>query len=140
MNDIKQSPSQLINLPYYFLCLLLTPFIIGIFMFIHRYLITKYDTFYISLAEQRIILSKGVFSKVTNDIELYRIKDITLIEPFWLRLVGLSNIKIISSDATMPEVTLKAVKNGNNLVNTLRTLVELRRDEKNVLETDMISK
>ena len=112
MNDVK-SPSQIINLPYYLLCLLLTPFLIGIFMFIHRYLITKYDTFYISLAEQRIILSKGVFNKVTNDIELYRIKDITLIEPFWLRIIGLSNIKIISSDATMPEVTLKAVKNGN---------------------------
>ena len=137
---MKQSPSQLINLPYYLLCLLLAPLIIGIFMFIRRYLITKYDTFYISEQEQRIILSKGVFSKITNDIELYRIKDITLIEPFWLRIVGLSNIKIISSDSTIPEVTLRGVRNGSEFVYNLRNLVEKRRDEKNVLETDMISK
>ncbi len=37
-----------------------------------------------------------------NELELYRVKDIVLNEPFLLRLVGLSNIVLVTSDRSTP--------------------------------------
>ncbi len=81
-------------------------------------------------------MSSGVFSRITEQCELYRIKDITVGEPFLLRLVGLSNIKLITSDKGQPEQVLLAVKNGRGLSDIIRRLVEHRRDVKGVTEID----
>ena len=42
-----------------------------------------------TLTNQRLKIRSGVFSRKTNELELYRVKDTTLDEPFILRLVSL---------------------------------------------------
>ena len=131
----KGSPSQLSNIPFYFVCLLLSPFLVGILMFLIRFLKTKFTK--IEITEERIIEQTGILSRKTDEAELYRVKDIRLDEPFYLRIFGLSNILIVTSDKTSPIISLLGIKDGNKLRKELRDLVELRRDKKGVRERDL---
>src|SRR5687768_10093481 len=38
------------------------------------------------ITSQRIRLQRGIFTKRTDELELYRVKDTTLVEPFLLRM------------------------------------------------------
>ena len=103
-------------------------------MALWRYLTIR--TRSIRVTNQRIIDEQGVLSKTTEELELFRVKDITLHQPFWLRLVGLSSIHLQTSDRSNPLYILPGIKNGKELREELRTIVETRRTEKGVVERD----
>jgi len=129
------TPSQWTNFNYYVLFTFLIPaFGIGLLLILWQYLVVK--TWKIKITSQRIIEQKGVLSKTTDELELFRVKDIRLNQPFWLRLVGLSNIVLVTSDRTSSNYTIPAIKNGVKLREEIRTAIEQRRDEKGVRETD----
>ena len=88
------------------------------------------------ITSERIKVSSGIFSKKTNAMELYRVKDYTMEAPFFYRLFHLGNIYITTSDHTTPHITLPAVPNAQKLMDDIRTHVELRRDLKKVREVD----
>jgi uncharacterized membrane protein YdbT with pleckstrin-like domain len=131
---VKGSPCQITNFWYYILCLPLAFVGIGFIMFLVRFLKTKFTKY--EITEERITETTGVFSRNTDETELYRVKDIRLEEPFFLRMFGLSTILLVTSDKTSPFITLSGVKNGNNLRKILRDAVEVRRELKGVRERD----
>ena len=129
------NPSQWTGFSYYLICIpIIGLFGLGLLMGLWRYLTIK--TWKFRITNERIIDEKGVLSKVTNELELFRIKDITFHQPFWLRLVGLSNIHLITSDRSNPLFIIPGVRNGKELREELRTLIEKRRTEKGVVERD----
>ncbi len=131
----KGNPSQIPNIGYYLLCIILAPLLgLGVIMFLVRYLETKYTKF--EITNERIIQQNGVLSRRTNETELYRVKDIILDEPFFLRIFGLSNVLIVTSDRTSPLILVNAIENGGIIRRELREAVELRRDKKGVREMD----
>ena len=131
----KGSPSQVTNFGFYILCVILFPvFGLGLIMFLFRFLKTKFTKF--EITDERIIEQTGVLSRKTDETELYRVKDIRLEEPFFLRMFGLSTILLVTSDKTSPIIKLQGVINGNDLRKELRTVVEIRRDKKGVKERD----
>ncbi len=97
-----------------------------------------FDTRFINytLTSERLIIKKGILTRTTDEIELYRIKDIRLIEPFLQRLVGLSVIQITSSDRSNPNLSLAGIKKGDALRNMMRNEVERLRTTKKVREID----
>ena len=131
----KGSPSHWTSVLYYIMCVPLI-FVggIGVVMGIWRYLTIR--TWEISITSQRMIEEKGVLSKTTNELELFRVKDITLDQPIVLRLVGLSNIILHTSDKTTPIVTIPGVPDGKRLREEMRNIIDKRRDEKGVRERD----
>ena len=94
-------------------------------------------TMRIDVTTERITTTVGIFSRHKWDIELYRVKDTTLHEPFLLRLVRRANIQIISSDRSTPAVTLRALPNAEWLPQQLRNNVERLRLKRGVREMDM---
>jgi uncharacterized membrane protein YdbT with pleckstrin-like domain len=130
----KGSPSQATNFGYYIICAILSPLGIGVLMFIFRFLKTKFTKY--EITNERIIEQTGVLSRKTDETELYRVKDIRLEEPFFLRMFGLSTILLVTSDKSSPIISLDGVKNGINLRKELRAAVEARRDKKGVKERD----
>lgn len=90
----------------------------------------------IKITNQRLIEENGIFSKTTNELELFRVKDIIFEQPFLMRLVGLSTIILITSDKTSPRVSLVGIKGGKNLKEDLRKIVEIERERKKVYERD----
>jgi len=130
----KGSPSQWTNFPFYCLCTLLAIVGVGIFMAIWKYVKTKCNKF--EVTDQRILLHQGVFSKTVDELELYRVKDLRLHQPFWLRVVGLSSISLDTTDHSDPEVWINGISNGVELKEQLRVAIDIRRDIKGVREID----
>lgn len=89
------------------------------------------------ITTERIFFTTGIFSKKTETLELYRVKDMDVVEPFSLRLFKLGNIEIDSSDESSPIFHLRAIPDPKNLMDKIRTNVEKRRDIKGVRGFDI---
>lgn len=130
----KGSPSQIINFKIFILCGLFFWLVVPIIFAIVRWLRVKCNTF--EITTERIRISEGVFSKKTEEVELYRVKDATIVEPFGLRLFSLGNIVLTTSDKSHPTVVIPAVPNVRSLREEMRTHIERLRQAKGVREVD----
>jgi uncharacterized membrane protein YdbT with pleckstrin-like domain len=93
-------------------------------------------TVHYEVTSERIRTITGIFSKRTTIMELYRVKDYLLEEPFFFRIFKLGNIVLLTSDASSPRIELSAVPRARWLLDELRTAVEARRDLKRVRAID----
>lgn len=99
------------------------------YMFV-KWLVVKNHKY--KVTSERIFYTTGIFSKKTEALELYRVRDVDMYEPFWQRLFKLGNVSLTTSDKTTPNFILKAVPGPAELMNNIRKNVELRRDIKKV--------
>ena len=129
------NPSQKLHTLFYIVCALSFWLIIPIFLAIWKYMTVS--NWNITITNQRIIEKKGVLSKTTHEIELYRIKDIILEEPFFLRIAGLSNIFLLTSTNKSGGIRIPGWENGEKLRETLRNEIEIQRDIKGVRVRDL---
>lgn len=88
------------------------------------------------MTPSRFSESSGVFSRKTDVLELYRVKDVTFAQPFTLRMFGLGNIIMETSDRSTPIVVIFAVKNGQKIVDMICHYVDKARVLKGVREVD----
>jgi uncharacterized membrane protein YdbT with pleckstrin-like domain len=93
---------------------------------------TKYE-----LTTQRLRTRTGVFNKRLDELELYRVRDYKLEQPWFLRLFSLSNIVLQTSDKSTPQVVLRAIPRGDFLREQMRTYVEEARMRRGVREIDL---
>ncbi len=109
--------------------------IIGIPVALWQHLVLKNTR--IILTTQRLKISSGIFNKVTEEIELYRIKDWTYRQPFFQRIMGFGEVMVVSSDRTAPELTYSWLKDAGSFAEKLRHTVEIVRDSKRVRAFEM---
>ena len=62
------------------------------------------------LSEDRLFLSVGFLNIKDEEILLYRIRDIATKRNLWQRIFGVGTVTVVSSDKTMPTLTLQNVK------------------------------
>ena len=127
----RGTSSQWRNFGVYLLCGLFCWLIVPIFFALARYLQTKCKIF--ELTTQRLKITSGVFTKTTDTLELYRVKDIETRQPFLSRLVGVENVQLNTSDTSSPFVC--AVERWTR--DKLRNQVEIIRQQKRVREIDI---
>ena len=109
--------------------------VVPIFMALVRYLQTKCKIY--ELTTERLKTTEGVFSKVTDTLELYRVKDLETRQPFLYRFVGLENIRVNTSDLSTPVVAIEAIPRAVALGDKIRNHVEAIRAQKGVREIDV---
>ena len=131
----RGTSSQWKNFGVYLLCGLFCWLIVPIFFALVYYLQTRCKVF--ELTTQRLKITSGVFTKVTETLELYRVKDIETRQPFFSRLVGIENVQMNTSDASSPFVLIEAVPASVGLADKLRNQVEIIRQQKRVREIDI---
>jgi len=131
----RGSSSQWKNFGVFILCGLFCWLIVPIFIALARYLQTKCKIY--ELTNERLKITEGVFSKVTDTLELYRVKDLETRQPFFYRLVGLENIQVNTSDLSTPFVFMEAIPTTVGLGDKLRNQVEIIRQQKRVREIDI---
>ena len=85
----------------------------------------------------RSLHRRGVLTKRTQELELYRANDTSLIEPFPLRLLGLGIIEVETMEQGNFSVRIGALANANELREHLRTHIERCRDRKRVRMLEM---
>lgn len=94
---------------------------------------TKY-----SLSEDRLMIDKGFFTTVTDEVRLYRINDLSLSRNLLQKMGNMGTIKVSSYDKTMGDFEIKNIKNPQNVKEQLSTLVEEERNRKRVYAREML--
>ena len=149
----KGSPSQWTNFGVYFFCVLIAVLIVAAFFLtaagplvlvvlivplgyiMVRWLETRSNVY--EITTERIRLTTGVFSRRSNELELYRVRDYTVDEPFWLRLIGRGNVIIESADRTSPQFVIHAVPGAAALKDQIRTHTERMRQLRGVRDFEI---
>ena len=131
----RGTSSQWKNFGAYFLCGLFCWLVVPIFFALVYFLKTRCKVF--ELTTQRFKITSGVFTKTTETLELYRVKDIETRQPFFSRLVGIENVQMTTSDASSPLVLIEAVPSSVGFADKLRNQVEIIRQQKRVREIDI---
>ena len=120
--------SQVKNFWLFVACILVIPIPWAIWAWIK----TKKRTY--TLSTERLIIRSGVFNIATESLELYRVRDLQVLEPFWLRLWGLKNIHLITTDSTTPEIIVDYIPACLDLGDKFRQQIEFSRQKKGVRE------
>lgn len=129
-------PSQVTNIKTFIICGLLFWLIVPILIAGWRWLILRCKKY--ELTTQRLRTSYGVISRYTDELELYRIKDTTLTQNVFQRIMGLATIHIKTSDPSTPLISIDSItaSQAKTIREQIRTLTETLRDRKRVREVD----
>jgi len=95
---------------------------------------TRSESF--TLTTERLRLKKGVLNQVFDEVELYRVKDVTLTRSAVQRMYGLGTVTLQTSDHGQETICIDSVRKSEELREQLRQQVEIIRDRKRVREVD----
>ncbi len=123
--------SQLKNLGIFLLCILVIP----IPWAIAAWLRVKSTTY--RLTTERLITERGIFSKTTDSLELYRVRDMQTTQPFIQRLGSLQTVHLLTADTTTPSVVIDHIPVSAGLPDKIRAQVEACRMAKRVRTVDV---
>lgn len=141
--------SQITNLGLYSLALLLLAgaivggfffplvwglVVIPIFWIAWVWLVTRSESY--TLTTERLRMKKGVLNQVFDEVELYRVKDVTLSRSVLQRMFGLGTVTMQTSDHGQENILIDSVRDSEELREQLRKQVEIIRDRKRVREVD----
>ena len=130
MNKIlrKDSPSQISNFWTYIF------FFWTIILPIMAYLQTRFTIY--EMDSERFRVKKGILNQNIEETELYRIKDFSILKPFFLRIFGLGHLVLTTSDKNNKYLKILAIKEVETLKDMMRDLVEKRRKDTGTKEVD----
>lgn len=91
----------------------------------------------VAIDAERLTLREGVLTKTTSSAELFRMLDVTLVQPWWQRLLGIGKLVIHTSDASHPQLVLEGMQHAEWLRDTLNRAVIDIRERKGMREITM---
>jgi membrane protein YdbS with pleckstrin-like domain len=128
------SPSQWVNFIWGVIGIGLCWLFLPIVIFIARMIIIGNIQY--RFGEKTITEKTGVFSHHMREMHYFRIKSIRIERPFLMRLVGLSNIYMVSSEPFVPEIKLWALTDGEKYSKFIKDRIYFWREKLGVKETD----
>ena len=150
----RGTPSQWTNLGVYCLCLILSASIVTAYFLLSprqplilvglalplvwavcRWIATSSQRY--ELTSERLKVTTGLFSRRTNELELYRVRDYSVVEPFWLRLVGCGHVVLATADRSTPQTVLHAVPHVAALKDQIRIHTERMRQRRGVRDLEI---
>lgn len=90
------------------------------------------------LTEKKLVIRKGAFKTVEEEILLYRVIDMTLIRTLGNKMFKTGTIILYSNDKTTPELEIKNIKNARNFKELLSDAVEEDRQRRGVRQSEFI--
>jgi hypothetical protein len=79
------------------------------------------------LTEERLRIKRGLLNEDVEEVELVRVKDLSLHRSFLQRLVGVGTIQVYSIDQSLPVAELRHVRQSDRVREAIRNAV---RDER----------
>jgi len=140
------SSSEVVNLGSYLLCLLVAGILVGLAVAVNALFaagllvplaFAAWKNFAnhcraYEVTNQRVKVRTGILTRRTEELELYRVEDTSLVEPLLYRLFSTGNIILATNDKSTPNLTLEAIRNAGPLREQIRANVETCRDRKRV--------
>ncbi len=90
------------------------------------------------LTEKKLITRKGLLNISEDEVELYRVVDKSLRQPFGQRIFNCGTIHINCRDTDTPVKEIVSVKNPRSVINIIEENVDKQRDKYRTRGRDMI--
>ena len=124
-------PSQWVNFWWFVLCVLVIP----IPWAVYKFLAVKCTRF--TLTNERLRWEWGILNRKTEEVELYRVRDLGFTQPLVQRVLGLGTIEVTSTDERTPVIVLGAIKDAGAVREFFREATETMRMKRGVRDIDM---
>ncbi len=102
------------NAPYF--ALILSAF--GVLKLLRVFVESMFNRF--RLTSERLFLRTGFIARHSEEIELFRVKDVSVRQGVLHRLVGAGNVTVLSSDDSTPYVILRGIPRPNEVKEQIR--------------------
>ncbi|MFC5405929.1 PH domain-containing protein [Cohnella soli] len=79
------------------------------------------------ITERRIIVERGILTKRREEIQLYRVRDISVKRNLWERMLRFGDITVQSTDTTSPTYTLRNIRGSVDVADLLSQAAEAAR-------------
>ena len=89
-------------------------------------------TYYTLTNERLRVKQQGVITETRSDIELFKIKDMTVRQKTRDKLMNIGDIEIISADESDPKLTLRRIKDPHEIREKIRSAAMKARDKAGV--------
>lgn len=80
-----------------------------------------------------IDVERGVLDRKIDTVQLWRIRDVEFRQTFSQRMFGLGTIRLVTHDASTPEVLLFGVADARTVFEELKRAVEVATQQRNVV-------
>ena len=95
---------------------------------------TKYK-----LSEDRIFLEKGLLNTKSDEILLYRVRDLSMNITLGQRILGVGTVCVVSSDKTIPHLDLKNIKYPRQVKELIHQTVEAAKERRNMKSMEIMN-
>lgn len=90
------------------------------------------------LSEDRLFFETGFFNLKSEEVLLYRVRDLSLSMSLGQRIFGVGTVCVQSSDKSMPTMDLKNVKNPREVKELIHKSVEEAKDKRRMRTTEVM--
>ncbi len=80
-----------------------------------------------ALTTERLRLRHGILSRTFDEIELTRVRDVTVEQSLAQRALGIGDVKVVTTDSSTPEVLLHDVEDPHQVKELIRQAVREQR-------------
>ena len=90
------------------------------------------------LSTQRLFVRRGWMSRHQNELELYRVKDVTVDQRFLQRLLGYGTVTVLADDDSTPTVVMPGISRPIRVKEMIRTQYRAARQREGVHATEFM--
>ena len=115
---------------------LLLPVGIGLLLLLRAWYLVASTRY--RLTTQRLFVQTGLVAKNLEEVELFRVKDVTLDQGFVQRLLGVGTVVVLSTDDTAPRLKLAGLLRPAETKEALRNAFRTARQREGVCMAEFI--
>ena len=90
------------------------------------------------LSEDRLFLERGLLSTKSDEILLYRVRDISLSISLGQRLLGVGTVCVYSSDKSLPHLDIKNIKHPREVKELIHRYVERAKEQRRMKTMELM--
>ena len=105
----------------------------SIIVLLHALYLYAYETTKeYALTSERLVVRYGIFNRIEDEVELYRVVDVTQSVGLLQRVIGVGDVVVTSTDRT-GTVVLPAIKSTTEIRNKIRAAAEICKNNRGAL-------
>ena len=90
------------------------------------------------LSEDRLFCETGFLNMRSDEVLLYRVRDLRLTMSLGQRIFGVGTVCVVSSDKSIPHLDLKNVKDPRTVKELIHRNVEAAKDKRRMRATELL--
>lgn len=85
------------------------------------------------VTNERLMMVQGFVSRKTEEVELYRVNDVAVKQNVIERLLGIGDVRVVTTDSTAPQRVLQNVRDPDRVKDLVREASRAERQRRRVL-------